>query len=155
MTNDSLAIRFERAVQNDADLLTKNTFKSKRIWGYTDEQMERWKDELTITPAYIAKNKVYKIFHETQYLGFISLLAKRTFIEIDHFWLLPKSTGKGYGRTIFAFIVQTEKEMNFNRIKVYSEPNADGFYRKMGGEIVHRIESKIKGRFLAVFEFRI
>src|SRR5690625_6564815 len=103
------------------------------MWGYSQKQMNLWGNELTITTTYIAKNKVYKIFHKTQYLGFISLVAKKTFIEIEHFWLLPKSAGKGYGRATFAFIVQTAKKRNYNVIKVFSDPNADGFYRKMDG----------------------
>lgn len=85
--------------------------------------------------------------------GILEIAAAVACIEIDHFWLLPESTGKGYGRALFAFTVQTTKKLNYTVLRVYSEPNADGFYKKMGGKIIRKQESKIKGRFLSVFKF--
>lgn len=155
MSIKPLSIAFQQAHPTDAGILTETAVRSKKMWDYTDEEMDLWTDELTITTAYIAKNEVYKIFDSKKHIGFISLIRKDGFLEIDHFWLLPENTGKGYGRAVFNFIVQIAKTLNYNRISVYSEPHADGFYKKMGGTILQKQESKIKGRFLSIFEFSL
>src|SRR5690606_25393761 len=101
------------------------------------------------------ENKVFKIFDHQNYIGFFSLVLKDEFIELDHFWFLPGNTGKEYGRKSFALIKKMAKDINCSTLQVFSEPNADGFYSKMGGKIIQSKESKIKGRFLNVYEFKI
>ena len=155
MKNITVSLQFEQALQNDSKLLTETAFKSKKIWNYTDKQMSLWANELTITASYIEENKVFKILDNQNYVGFFSLVIKDKCIELDHFWFLPENTGKGYGRKSFDFIRKTAQKFNYDTLQVYSEPNVDGFYAKMGGEIIQSKESKIKGRFLNVYEFKI
>lgn len=148
-------LNFELASSDDSSLLTDTAFKSKRKWNYTEEQMALWTNELTITERYIKENHVFKILDKTNYLGFFSLVIKDKYIEIDHFWLLPENIQKGYGSITFDFIQQTAQRLNYNILRVFSEPHANGFYSKMGGKIVQSKESKVKGRFLDVYEFKI
>ena len=148
-------LQFKQAKQNDSELLTETAFKSKKIWNYSDEQMSLWTSELTITGSYIQSNKVFNIYKNENFVGFCSLVYKDTHIEIDHFWLLPENTGKGYGKKTFDFIKATAKKGSLNIIMVYAEPNSNGFYIKMGGKLIQRKESKIKGRFLNVYKFEV
>lgn len=155
MKHNTSFIQFKPAKPTDSKLLSKTAFKSKRIWKYTDELMSLWTNELTITASYVEKNKVFKIIGNTNYIGFFSLVLKDKFIEIDHFWLLPEYTRKGYGEKVLDFIKETAKKINYKTLVVYSDPNANGFYEKMGGKIIRREESKISGRFLNAYEFKI
>jgi len=154
MGNDHLPIQFEQAKPHDAALLTKTTFQSKKMWHYTDVQMSLWADELIITETYILENKVFKIIGDKSYIGFFSLIIKGKLIEIDHFWLLPENTGMGYGKKTFNFIKEMARTWGYDTIEVYAEPNANGFYAKLGGKIIRVKESKIEGRFLNVYEFK-
>ncbi|EKF55293.1 N-acetyltransferase GCN5 [Galbibacter marinus] len=153
--NDIPILKFELASSNDSQLLTDTAFKSKGKWNYTEEQMALWTNELTITKSYIGENKVFKILDNKNYVGFFALILKDKFIEIDHFWLLPENTEKGYGMITFNFIKRTAQRLNYKILRVYSEPYVNGFYSKMGGKIIHSKESKIKGRFLDIYEFEI
>lgn len=153
--NNMPILKFKSASSNDSCLLTDTAFKSKRKWNYSEEQLALWTDELTITESYIRENSVFKIFDKNNYVGFFSLVKKDNYLEIDHFWLLPENTGKGYGKISFDFIQRTAQRLNYNILRVYSEPYANGFYSKMGGKIIHSKESKIKGRFLDIYEFEI
>lgn len=148
-------LKFELASSNDSQLLTDTAFKSKGTWNYTEDQMALWTDELTITKSYIEENKIYKILDNKNYIGFFAFIHSDEFIELDHFWLLPENTGKGYGTITFDFIKRTAQRLNYNILRVYSEPNANGFYSKMGGKLIQSKESKIKGRFLDIYEFEI
>lgn len=148
-------LHFIPAQPSDATLLTKTALSSKRIWQYTDAEMELWTDDLTITASYIQKNQVFNIFDGETFIGFFSLVFDDESAELDHFWLLPENIMKGYGRKTFEFIIELLKKNNYHLLEVYSEPNSDDFYKKMSGKIIRRKESKIKNRFLNVFEFKI
>lgn len=152
--NTSL-IQFKSAKPTDSELLSQTAFRSKAIWNYSDEQLNLWIEELTITASYIEKNSVFKITEDSNYLGFFSLVFKDGIITIDHFWLLPGNTGKGYGRKVFDYIKEIAKEIEYKTLVVCSDPNANGFYEKMGGKIIRSNESKVKGRFLNTYEFEI
>lgn len=148
-------LQFYEANPRDSELLTKTAWKSKKVWNYSDEQMDLWTDELTISESYIIKNRVFKIFNGENYVGFFSLVRYDSYLELDHLWLLPGNMRKGYGQKVFEFIKETAKEMKCLLIEVYAEPNSNGFYAKMGGKIIRKKESKIKDRFLNVYEFRV
>lgn len=153
--NNKHLLQFEQASHEDASLLTETAFSSKRKWKYTDAHMAFWTTDLTITEAYIRDHNVFKIVHHNTFIGFFALVIKGNYIELDHFWLLPENTGKGYGRISFEFILQICQRLNYKILKVFSEPYANGFYKKMGGKIVQSKESKIKGRFLNLYQFEV
>ena len=148
-------LQFEQALPEDAPQLTETAFSSKRKWNYTDQQMALWTIDLTITKSYIRDHRVFKIVDHNNYIGFFALVIKGNYIELDHFWLLPENTEKGYGRMTFEFILQICQRLDYKILKVFSEPYANGFYKKMGGKIVQSKESKIKERFLDVYEFEV
>lgn len=50
-----------KATTDDAEILTNITKKSKSHWGYSNEQIESWSSQLTITTNYIETNKIYKL----------------------------------------------------------------------------------------------
>jgi hypothetical protein len=47
----SLSVR--EASPSEGKILTDISFASKQYWNYPNEYFEIWKDELTISPAYI------------------------------------------------------------------------------------------------------
>ncbi len=54
----------------DSEILTNITKKSKAYWGYSDEQIEKWSDLLTITKNYIENNNVYKLLFDNSTVGY-------------------------------------------------------------------------------------
>ncbi|MCK1227644.1 hypothetical protein [Streptococcus uberis] len=48
----------KKANINQAELLSKIAFESKKFWGYSDEFMEKCREDLTVTPNYIENNLV-------------------------------------------------------------------------------------------------
>lgn len=52
--------------------------KSKRFWGYSDEWMDLWDDDLTLTEEYITTNEVWHIENESKdIMGFLFFLQRR------------------------------------------------------------------------------
>lgn len=149
-------LSYTKATPEEHELLSRTAMASKQYWGYTDRLMELWREELTITPAYIAHNKVIKVERAQDFIGFYALMDKgKGHWEVDHFWLLPDHVQKGYGTQIFEHILIHIKEKNGKSVSLASDPHAKGFYDKMGGTVIQREPSKIPGRFLDIYKFPV
>ena len=142
------------AKAEDAKILTKIAIKGKSYWNYPGEWTKLWIEDLTITPAYINNNQVIKLIHDSEIVGFYSLEYKDTQLHIGHFWILPEYIGQGFGKNAFFDLQSRSIEMNEHVVKVISDPNAEGFYIKLGAKLIRSIETAIPGRKLNELEFR-
>jgi GNAT superfamily N-acetyltransferase len=144
------------AVPEDSELLSATAIASKKTWGYADDLMRLWKPDLEVTAAYILENKVVKVFDNETFIGFFALKPiENTAVEIDHLWLTPDSMRRNYGREIFQYIRDYLLSNGYQKAALVAEPNANGFYEKMGGKIIGKFQSRLSGRFLDIFEYQI
>lgn len=149
-------LRYTDAVLEDSELLSETAIMSKKFWGYTDEMIQLWKTDLEITNTYILKNKVVKVYAGASFIGFFAIKWHADENpEIDHLWLKPENIRQNYGREIFNFVKDSLWSEGFHKATLTAEPNAKGFYEKMGGTVIGKFESKIAGRFLEIYEFRL
>ncbi|MCX2678421.1 GNAT family N-acetyltransferase [Galbibacter sp. EGI 63066] len=144
-------MNFRKAKLDDIQELNQISLKSKKYWGYPDQWIENWSDELTLTSEKFAEQEIVVGEIETQVVGFCSISENKDNYEILHLWLLPNFIGKGYGkklltRTIEEF-VKTDKP-----IIVEADPNAEPFYKSQGFVTFDSIESVPSGRFLPVMK---
>lgn len=141
---------------SDAPVLTAIAKSAKKYWGYSRKQIKKWEEELTIIPQDIIADLVFQIVVDNNIVGWYSLTQNNQAAwEIDNFWILPKYIGQGLGRKLFNHLMQTAKKRRIKNVKVISDPNAEGFYLKMGGKRISEKESSIKGRMLPILKFEI
>ena len=69
-------MKIEKASVNDNQILTEITKKSKAHWGYSEEQILKWNDNLTITTAYIENNSVFKLINNDETVGYYSYIIE-------------------------------------------------------------------------------
>src|SRR3954463_2178481 len=138
-----MSLEFFKADVTDAEILSQIAMESKQFWGYSNEQMQMWQDELTISADYILKNEVVKCYDSNELVGFFAIVDENGIIEIDHLWLKPNQLRKGFGKIIFEEIRKMLSKKNKTNFQLVAEPNAIGFYAKMGGKPVGSFESKI------------
>jgi len=151
-----MKIEIVTSVPSDAHILTEIAVKAKKHWGYSDEQIETWRSELTITEGTIQKESVFQLNIDSKPIGVYSLrtLDDDT-CEIEHFWLLPEYIGKGFGRRMFDHLLEIASQSGAKNIRIVSDPNAEGFYLKMGARKVGEEESSIKGRALPILKIEL
>lgn len=144
--------RIEQASPTDASQLTHISHASKRHWQYHDDLIALWKETLTVTPAYIQNNNVYKLCTDDDTIaGFSAVEQRAAFLEITHLWLLPSYIGKGLGKKLL--LVTLEKTASSGTlIRVESDPHAERFYRAQGFTTIGIVESIPEGRFLPLME---
>ena len=138
-------MQIREALPAQADTLTQLIFASKRYWGYADEDMARWASGLTISSAYIEKNMTALAEENGEILGIVSLLEEppeKVFcIEehrvtggffLDFLFVRPDYIRRGIGRQLASHALDWCGQKNIDKLYVISDPNAKGFYERLG-----------------------
>lgn len=150
------------AQENESDQLTLISFAAKRYWKYPEEYFDVWKDELTITKDYIDQNKVYVARSDGSAVGFISIVEVKNHVRLgnlliqkgfwlDHVFVYPPFIGKGVGTQLMLFAKEVCKQNNIKCLYILSDPNAKGFYDRIGAQYIGEVPSNIKGRNVSLF----
>ena len=166
MQVDLKTIQICRAEEMDSEALTDISFAAKRHWNYPEDYYERWKDELTITRAYIALNLVYKSQQNGCIPGFYSIVENvagffsgEVFIEkgfwLEHLFIRPEYHRCGIGRLLVEHAMNIAKGRNIDRLLVFVDPFAKGFYDKIGAEFLYESKSSVPGRIIPVYELKL
>ncbi|HEV2884817.1 MAG TPA: GNAT family N-acetyltransferase [Pyrinomonadaceae bacterium] len=134
------------AKSSEAGALTALALEAKRYWGYPDHWIERWKDDLTVSPDYLASNQVNVAEEHDQIVGFYALLVQGDKAELDHLWVAPEHIGSGVGKQLFLHAMQNASEQNIGTVAVLADPNAEGFYLKMGAYKIGEEVTEIDGQ---------
>ncbi|RYJ39355.1 Acetyltransferase (GNAT) family protein [Flavobacterium anhuiense] len=140
----------------DNEILTSITKKSKAYWGYSDEQIQIWDKNLTISKDYIREHNVFKLVDNDLIMGYYSFIFENDkTVELDNLFVLPEYIGKGFGKYLLLDFLNRMKEIGIEKITLDSEPNAEEFYSKMGFVKVGEFESSIKNRFMPIMEMKL
>ncbi len=134
-----------RALTTEAEALTLIAQDAKRYWGYPEHWLKLWQDELTILPDFVANNPVHVAEDEGNLLGFYALIRGEDRAQLEHLWVAPRFIGQGIGKDLFIHAMQEAAGQNVSVIEISSDPNAEGFYRKMGAEKIGEVASEIDG----------
>lgn len=138
-----------RAGAAEAAALSELAFHSKAVWGYDPEFLEACRSELTLTPEFISRAEVYLLELHGRPLGFYSLVRWNSDIELGHFFVAAEHIGNGVGRALWQHAVDRARALGFERVLVQSDPNAEGFYLRLGAERIGEVPSQVQpGRSL-------
>jgi ribosomal protein S18 acetylase RimI-like enzyme len=139
-------VEIRRAEPADADALTRIAFAAKGHWGYPERWMERWRGALIVTPTFIRRSEVHVATIEKEPAGFYALVGRGQRRELEHLWVLPEQMGMGLGRALFDHALDRAAAQGAEILEIEADPNAEGFYLRMGatrvGEIVYELEGQ-------------
>jgi N-acetylglutamate synthase-like GNAT family acetyltransferase len=143
---DSASLRIRKALTEDAATLTAIAHDAKRHWGYPEHWIKHWQDDLTISPDFVTTNQVYVAERDNELLGFYALVLRQDKAELDHLWVAPAYIGTGVGKELFLHAMESAARRNIPEVEILSDPNAEGFYRKMGAHRIGETVSEIDGQ---------
>jgi GNAT superfamily N-acetyltransferase len=144
----------QRAIPEQADQLSEVAIASKAHWGYDSEFMARFAAVITITADYVRENEVWVLDEGGEVAGFYALLDHGETSELDHLWLRPGAIGKGFGRLLFEHATDRARALGARSMEWEAEPNAIGFYERMGGRADRETMGQL-GRPLLVMTLEI
>lgn len=134
-----------RAKPENAATLTDIALAAKRHWGYRERWIEKWRRELTIRPESIATQEIYVAITAGRIIGFYGLNCELDRLRLEHMWVLPEAMNKGIGRALFTHALARASALGFQSLEIEADPNAEGFYLRMGARRVGATLAKLEG----------
>lgn len=139
-------LHVRRATPEDAEALTRIALAAKRHWGYPERWILQWTGGLNITPEIVRNNEVHvAVVEGGRTVGFYALVGEGRRIELEHLWISPEYIGRGVGRILFDHALGKAASLGAETLRLEADPNAEGFYRKMGAERVGENVYEIEG----------
>ena len=140
------------ANQNHLEVINEIILASKRHWGYSESLIDIWKSELLMTPDSFVTKSVWLLIDNSEAIGVASISSNpEQNFELEDFWISPDHIGIGAGRFLFEFVINWLSASNAISLKIVADPNAAGFYKRMGASFVGMILSKPEGREIPEF----
>jgi N-acetylglutamate synthase-like GNAT family acetyltransferase len=135
-----------KALPEDAPLLTQIALSAKQYWGYPEHWIKHWEADLTISEDFIRNNEVFAAEDNGEICGFYALCLNGPKAELEHMWVAPDYIGTGVGKELFLDAMNRSTALNVRQVSITADPNAAGFYARMGATQVGEIESEIDGQ---------
>lgn len=114
--------------------------------------MEVARPSLTISRDYLEANDCWIAEAGGKTVGWFSLVAIPEGLLLDNFFLLPAHIGSGVGRVMWEEAVQRAQDQGAKRMTLESDPNAAGFYERMGARLTGSVTAPDTGRELPTYE---
>jgi maltose O-acetyltransferase len=158
--------KIRKAHPFEENRLTEIAFAAKHTWDYPENYFEIWNDELTITKEYIEQNAVFVFVERENIVGFYSIVSviddfyagniwvKKGF-WLEHLFVTPDYQHKGFGLMLMEHALNYCKENQIQKLRVFVDPYAKGFYEKLGATFIANSPSSIQGRDVPVYGFDI
>ena len=135
-----------RASAAQAARLSQIAIAAKSYWGYPARWIELWHNQLTITPAYITAKDVWAAEVDAALLGFYALTGAAPRLTLDHLWVMPVAIRQGIGSALMHHALARADEAHAEIVEFESDPNAVGFYTRMGAETVGEVGYVLEGQ---------
>ncbi|MFV5174647.1 GNAT family N-acetyltransferase [Bacillus cereus] len=147
-------MKIREALLSEANELSELALQSKATWDYSEEFILACKEDLTITEEYIKNNFLYVLENDNVKIGFFSFL--RNDKALDFLYIHPDYKGKGYGKILWEYVIEKVNELGLKSFTIDSDPNAKGYYLKMGAQLIGETPSTVfKGRVLPLLKYDV
>lgn len=130
----------------EADDLTRIALAAKRHWGYPERWIEIWTPQLTFDPHYFEEHESWAAVIEDKPVAFYTLLDRDNVACLANLWVSPEFMGKGVGKALFLHAMDLARQRNYKILQLDADPNAAGFYQKMGMYQVGELTSEVDGQ---------
>lgn len=141
-----MILHIRRTSPKEADALSRIALAAKAYWGYPENWMEIWKPQLTFSPEYFAENESWVAEMDGNPIAFYTLWDKDGIAWIENLWVLPEYIGRGVGMQLFDHAVELARRSGHKILQLEADPNAVGFYEKMGMRKIGERRSEVDGQ---------
>lgn len=145
------------ATTADVPSLSAVARAAKAHWGYPASWLEQWSAELTISEADLDRFVAFVAEHEGGTVGFCALEPGADGWTLEHLWVEPRAMGREIGRALFDRAVAHIRTTDRRPMFIVSDPNAEGFYLKLGAVRVGEQQAPVDGvaRTLPVLRYAV
>ena len=143
-----MAIEIVRATRENAVRLSQIAHSAKSFWGYPSRWIELWRDQLTISGAYIETHEVYAATDEDGViLGFYALAGDRDRLTLDHMWVQPSFLWRrSRAHPLCPCRRPGARRWARRRWRSRATRTPKGFYQRMGAETIGEVTYELEGQ---------
>ena len=124
-------------------------FRSKVVWGYSDEFMEACRGELSFEPRDLELTPIAIAEHDGKPIGVAQLRIVDGEADLLKLFVEPSALRSGTGKALLAWAIDVAKKLGATRLTIEADPDAAPFYRRMGAYDVGQAPSgSVPGRML-------
>ncbi len=150
-------MKFRPATVADLEPMNRLIMSAKASWGYSVEQLDSWREELTINESSLARCN-FQLVEDSEHhlLGVYSTSAMRADkVELEDCWVAPSAQSRGVGKAMIEHLKRELPSRGVTKVHIIADPNALGFYIRMGAEQVAEKPSSVPGRMLPILELNL
>ncbi len=149
-------VTLRRARPGEAGVLSDLALAAKGFWDYDQAFIESCRAELTFSPADVERRRFVVADLGGLVAGFYSVDGEPPVGELGNMWVRPGEIGTGLGRVMWQDAMAVAAAAGFEYLEISAEPNAEGFYLKMGAERIGAMPSgSIPGRMLPLMRVKV
>jgi N-acetylglutamate synthase-like GNAT family acetyltransferase len=139
-------------------MLTELCLRSKALWGYDNEFMQACRGELTLTASTMRSSSSWFQVAEIDghVIGVAQVTVKGELAKLDKVFVEPTRLRSGAGKALFEWAANVARRAGTLTMVVEADPNAAGFYRRMGAiDDGTEPSGSIGGRLLPKLQLRL
>jgi len=144
----TLVIRAARP--DEGELLREIAIAAKSHWGYNAEWVREWAARGDFSPQALRDLDVFVAEHDGRVVGWAAAMFAGDIWWLDDLWVVPEAMLVGIGTRLFQHAAALGRGRGATRMEWEAEPNALGFYEKMGAGHVRDNAPNEWGRVIAV-----
>ena len=142
------------ALPAEVGALSELAMRSKAYWGYDAEFLEACRDELTFTATDVPRIVVAE--SAGTLVGMYTVDGRPPHGVLGNLWVDPSAIGSGIGRHLWTHAISSARTRGFAHLMIDADPNAEGFYLRMGAERIGESPSgSIPGRVLPLLQVNV
>jgi len=150
-------ISIRRVLPSEADVLTQIAISAKSYWNYPEKWMEIWIPQLTFSPEYFEANESWVAVLEDKPVAFYTWQDRDGIAWIENLWVSAEYIGTGVGKQLFLHALELARQRGYKIMQLESDPNARGFYEKMGMRKISEHQAEVDGqpRVIPIMEMEL
>ena len=134
-------IHIRRAEPADSERATELARAAKAHWQYPAEWLASWQADLAITAEMIDRHPTFVASLDGEVVGVCQLQEADGRAMLEHVWVDPRVHGRGVGRAL----VEHARNAAPGIMMVVADPNAVGFYIRLGARRVGDVAGPMPG----------
>lgn len=105
-------------------------------WRYPADFMEWEPESITVGPEHLTEMIANVLEERGRLIGFYVLRGEAPEMELSRMMVEPDAIGTGCGKRLWDHAVHTAESLGVRTLTIDSDPNAEGFYQRMGAQTV-------------------
>jgi predicted N-acetyltransferase YhbS len=133
----------------ELEALTDLCLRSKAVWGYQADMLERFRSELTLSAEDVRDDAIVVADDLRGIAGLVEVSFDGDVAVLEKLFVEPQRFGEGTGNLMYVWACRIAQGRGARQLVVDADPGAAAFYLRMGAEPAGEAESgSVPGRML-------